>query len=330
MVALVHGTRTRAWRDGRVVAENFPPSEVSDYLAQEGTTVWMDECEPDESDLAAIAEELGLHPLAVEDAVHEHQRPKIDHYPSHMFMTAYQAYLDPDTNVLAKAEVAAFITANALVTVRKSEGFDIDAVVGRWDEADPELARSGVAFLIHGLLDFVVDTQYTTMDKLDSAVDGLEDALFGDAPTDQTMQRQTFELRKSLVDLRRVVLPMREVVNTLLRRDLRFVDETVQPYFQDVYDHVLRISEQADSLRDMIANIYDTQLNLRSNRINVMMKQVTSWAAIAVVPTAVTGWYGMNVPYWGFGHKSGLYWSIGILLGLSGALYLLFKRKGWL
>ena len=322
--------RTRVYRAGVLELQDFAPADISNYLAEPDTVVWFDLCAPDEKDLATISEELGLHPLAVEDAVHEHQRPKVDHYASHLFLTAYSAILDPETAALTTAEISAFITTNALVTVRKSEAFDIQALMARWDGATSEMMKSGVSFLVHGLLDYVVDSQFDAIQVLDTEIEGLEDQLFAESVQDTTMQRHTYELRKSLVMLRRIVLPMREVVNTLLRRDLKIIDQTMMPYFQDVYDHVLRASEWTESLRELVTNIYETHLNLRGNRLNVIMKQVTSWAAIIAVPTAVTGWYGQNIPYPGFGHTSGLWASIIVTVTLSGALYILFRRKGWL
>ena len=322
--------RTRLYRDGALVKKDFPPADISDYLGDDGVIVWFDLCEPDEADLATISEELGLHSLAVEDAVHEHQRPKVDRYETHLFLTAYSVALDADSGALSSAEIAAFVTPKALVTVRKSPDFCIDEVTRRWDDAGSELRSSGVSLLLHGLLDYIVDTHFEAIQSLDSEVEGLEDQLFSENVKDTAMQRRTFQLRKSLVLLRRVVLPMREVVNTLMRRDIHVIDATTMPYFQDVYDHVLRAGEWTESMRDMIANIYDTHLNIRGNRLNVIMKQVTSWAAIIAVPTAVTGWYGQNIPYPGFGHLSGLWSSIGVTLILSGLLYLLFRRKGWL
>ena len=155
-------------------------------------------------------------------------------------------------------------------------------------------------FLLHGLLDYVVDSHFVAVEQLDAAVDGLEDQLFDEVTTDAQMQRRTFQLRKSLVNMRRLVLPMREVVNSLMRRDLKVVDDQMGPYFQDVYDHVLRVTEWTDSLRDLLANILETRLTVRGNRLNVIMKKVTSWAAIIAVPTAVTGFYGQNLPYPGF------------------------------
>jgi magnesium transporter len=322
-------SRTRLYRNGVLEAEDFPASEISDHLADPSSVVWFDLCDPDAEDLAAISEELGLHPLAVEDAVNDHQRPKLDRYATHLFLNVYSVDLDDGTGQLVKHEVSAFVTSQALVTVRKAEGFRIDQVVDRWDQA-PDLAKFGVGFLLYGLLDFVVDTHFEAVQTMDAQIESLEEQLFDDDPKDNELQRRTFELRKSLVVLRRVVLPMREVVNSLLRRDLHVVDQEILPYFQDVYDHVLRATEWTESLRDLVTTIYETHLTVRSNHLNVIMKQVTSWASIIAVPTAVTGFYGQNVPYPGFGHVSGLWTSTLITLGLSGTLFVVFKRKGWL
>jgi magnesium transporter len=321
--------RTRLYRNGILEAEGFAVADVSDHLADPSAVVWFDLCEPTEADLASISEELGLHPLAVEDAVQEHQRPKLDRYSSHLFVTAYSVALDTTTGQLATSEVAAFVTSNALVTVRKSPDFDIDAVLRHWDQA-PDLAVHGTGFLLHGLLDYVVDTHFTAVQSLDTQVEGLEDGLFEETPRDKEMQLRTFQLRKSLVTLRRVVLPMREVVNSLLRRDLHALDAEMVPYFQDVYDHVLRATEWTESMRDLVTTILETHLTVRGNRLNVIMKQVTSWAAIIAVPTAVTGFYGQNVPYPGFGHPAGFWASSLLTLGLAVALFIVFRRKDWI
>jgi len=322
-------SRTRLYRNGVLEAEGFPIAQVSEYVADESAVVWFDLCQPGAEDLATISEELGLHALAVEDAVAEHQRPKLDRYESHLFVTAYAVALDTASGQIDTSEVAAFITHNALVTVRKDERFDIDQVVARWNQS-PDLAKYGVAFLLYGLIDYVVDTHFDAVTVLDGEIERLEDQLFDDHPKDREMQRRTFQLRKSLVTLRRVVLPMREVVNSLLRRDLNVIDPTMQPYFQDVYDHVLRATEWTDSLRDLVTTILETYLTVRSNRLNVIMKQVTSWAAIIAVPTAVTGFYGQNVPYPGFGQPGGFWTSTLVTLALSGTLYVVFRRRGWL
>ncbi len=321
--------RTRLYRNGVLEAEDFPVADVSDHLADPSAVVWFDLCEPSAADLASISEELGLHPLAVEDAVQEHQRPKLDRYDTHLFVTAYSVALDAATGQLAVREVAAFVTGNALVTVRKSPDFDINAVIKHWDQS-ADLAAHGTGYLLYGLLDYVVDTHFDAVMSLDTQVEGLEDGLFEENPRDQEMQIRTFQLRKSLVTLRRVVLPMREVVNSLLRRDLHTIDAEMMPYYQDVYDHVLRATEWTESLRDLVTTILETYLTVRGNRLNVIMKQVTSWAAIIAVPTAVTGFYGQNVPYPGFGHIDGFWTSSLLTLGLAVALFMIFRRKDWI
>jgi magnesium transporter len=321
--------RTRLYRNGVLENENFPPAEVSDLVSDPAATVWLDMCFPTEEDLATISEELGLHKLAVEDAVYEHQRPKVDRYDSHWFLTAYGVRLDPDTGTLAKSEVAAFLTERALVTVRKDQHFDIDAVVARWDSA-AELAKGGVGFLAHGLLDYIVDGYFDAVQALDDEIEALEDLVFADHVDHRELQRRFLRLRKSLVTLRRVVLPMREVVNSLMRRDHQLATDELLPYYQDVYDHVLRASEWTESLRDMITTLRETQLNLQGNRLNMIMKKVTSWAAIIAVPTAVTGFYGQNVPYPGFEQSWGFWFSLIIMILLSAGLFVLFRRRDWL
>ncbi|PZS24167.1 MAG: magnesium transporter [Pseudonocardiales bacterium] len=317
------------YRSGVLELEDFPVQDISEHIKQPGVTVWLDMCAPDADDLATISEELDLHRLAIEDAGQERQRPKLDRYDSHLFVTSYAVALDMTSGELDTFEVAVFVTHNAVVTVRKSERFDIDGVVARWD-ASPDLAKHGVSFLLHGLLDYVVDGHFAAVQTLDDEIETLEDLLFDDQSSDLSVQRRSFELRKSLVRLRRVVLPMREVVNSLMRRDLHSFDEAMTPYYQDVYDHVLRATEWTESLRDLVTTVLETNLTIQGNRLNVITKQVTSWAAIIAVPTAITGFYGQNVPYPGFSHESGFYVSTIAIVVLSVGLYILFRRRDWI
>ena len=327
-----NGTRcvahTRAYRDGVVVEEGFDVSLLSDHLDVPGTLVWLDLDAPSLEDLEVLVEELGLHPLAVEDAVHEHQRPKLDRYEDHLFLSSYVADIDPTTAQLTTHEVDAFVTERALVTVRRRPEVRVEELLARWDGSG--LPVTSVAHLLHGLLDFVVDGHFQAVQVLDEALDDLESVLFDARPRSRELQKRSFEIRKSLVLLRRVVLPMREVVNTLLRRDLQVVDEQMQPYFQDVYDHVLRATEWTESLRDLVSTILETNLTLQGNRLNEVMRNLTSWAAILAVTTAVTGFYGQNVPYPGFGEHSGFVSSVVVLLVGTGGLYVLLKKRGWL
>ena len=321
--------RTRLYRAGRLELEGFPVAQISDYLTDESAVIWLDLRDPDRDDLAVLSEEFGLHPLAIEDAVYDHERPKLDRYRTHLFMTAYGARLDTVTGKLVTSELSAFITGRALITVRKDDGLDIDAVVERWD-ASPDLAKFGVGFLLYGLLDYIVDGHFETVQSLDDTVEDLEDRLFSPTPQSLEVQRRSFELRKSLVLLRRIVNPMREVVNALMRRDLHIVAEDLMPYYHDIYDHVLRAADWTDSLRDLVTSILETNLTVQGNRMGVITKKVSSWAAIIAVPTLITGYYGMNVPYPGFDKKMGFTISIVAMAIAALALYITFKRKDWL
>jgi magnesium transporter len=321
--------RTRLYRGGKLELEGFPVAEISDYMTDEAVTIWLDLRDPDRDDLAVLSDEFGLHPLAIEDAVHEHERPKVDRYRSHLFLTAYGSRLDMPTGKLVTSELSAFVTPRALITVRKDDGLDIGAVVERWD-ASPDLAQFGVGFLLHGLLDYIIDGHFETVQSLDETVEALEDRLFAVIPQSLDVQRRSFELRKSLVLLRRIVIPMREMVNTLMRRDLHVVADDLMPYYHDIYDHVLRAAEWTDSLRDLVTSILETNLTVQGNRMNIITKKVTSWAAIIAVPTFITGFYGMNVPYPGFDKSIGFAVSLAAMVVAALVLYVVFKRKDWL
>jgi magnesium transporter len=321
--------RTRLYKGGRLAAQGFPVERISDHLADGPAVVWLDLRDPDRGDLAVLQEEFGLHPVAIEDALFDRERPKIDRYRTHLFMTAYSARLDEATGELATSEVSAFVLPHALITIRKDDGMDIGKVVERWDET-ADLAGHGVGYLLHGLLDFIVDGHFEAVQSLDDAVEELEDNLFDDKPGDLSVHRRSFELRKSLVLLRRIVLPMREVLNTLMRRDLPHVHDDLVPYYQDVYDHVLRATEWTESLRDLVTTILETNLTIQGNRMNVITKKVTSWAAIIAVPTFITGFYGMNVPYPGFSDHIGFIVATVIMLGSGALLYWIFRRNDWL
>src|SRR3984885_1489108 len=321
--------RTRVYRGGRLIEQGFPVAQISDHLVDTGSTVWLDLRDPDREGLLVLQDEFGLHPVAIEDALFDRERPKIDRYETHLFMTVYSARLDTATGELATSEMSVFILPRALITIRKDDGLDIGKVVETWD-ASPDLAKHGVGFLLYGLLDFIVDGHFDAVQSLDDAVEELEDNLFDDKPKNMSVHRRSFELRKSLVLLRRIVLPMREVVNTLMRRDVHIVDSELMPYYQDVYDHVLRATEWTESLRDLVTTILETNLTIQGNRMNLVMKKVTSWAAIIAVPTAVTGFYGQNVPYPGFAAHWGFWFSTALIILLSAALYWAFRRNDWI
>lgn len=325
--------RTRLWSGGVLQAENFPLADVSRHVAEQSSLVWVDLCNPDAAQLTELAGELGLDERAVRDI--DGERTKATRYATHTFLTVYGTGVgliipgDIESRLLT-ARISIIVLPTAVVTVRHENDpqrtvFDIDEVVRRWDD-NSDLLRKGSPALLHELLDVVVDEQFDTIQQLDDAIEALEDGLFDDTGDNRTIQRNTYRLRKELVELRRIVLPMREVVNTIRRSDTADLDG----WYADLYDNVIRAGEWTESLRDMITTVFETNLSLQDARLNIVVKKLTGWAAIIAVPTLVTGWYGQNVPYPGFSQVSGVVTSALLSVITSVVLYVMFRRRGWI
>jgi magnesium transporter len=323
------GPMTRVYRKGILEAEGFPVSDVSEHLVDPETIVWVDLSGPTKEELHELAAELGLHELAVEDALEPHQRPKLDRYATHLFLSCNAVRVDVDAGRLNETEVDAFINERWLITVRENDLFPIDRVLERWDRS-PDLAAYGVSFLLYGLLDVIVDGYFDTIQAFDEYYERVSDGIFADRPLDPAKQRHWFDMRRAMVRFHRLVVPMREAISSLMRREHSPIAEELYPYFQDVYDHILRVGESSDSLRDLVSTIVETNLSLRDYRQNLIVKKVSSWAAIIAVPALVTGYYGMNVPYPGFSQPWGVVASGILIIGASVGLYWLFRRANWL
>jgi magnesium transporter len=320
---------TRVYRKGVLDGENFPVADVSEYLEQPDTVVWVDFCAPSKGQLHELAAELGLHELAVEDALSPHQRPKLDRYESHLFVACKAVAVDTTAGTLDEIEIDAFVHDRWLITVRKSDGFPVQGVLDRWDRS-PDLAAHGVAFLLYGLLDVVVDGYFEAISRFDDYYEDVSEGIFSDKPLEPYQQRNWFEMRRAMVRFHRLVVPMREAVSSLMRREHAVVPEELYPYYQDVYDHILRVSEASGSLRELVGTIVETNLSLRDYRQNQIVKKVSSWAAIVAVPALITGYYGMNVPYPGSGTTAGVIASTSLIVVMTLGLYLLFRSRDWL
>ncbi|MBU9762314.1 magnesium transporter CorA family protein [Mycobacterium sp. TNTM28] len=333
----------RIWRSGRPV-DGFSFSAISDCLADEDVLLWADIFEPDHQTLSELATELGLNIWAVEDSLAPMERTKTSVYHTHTFFTVYAVSTrdpgstgaaDPSASSLIRHRISAFVLPRALITVRlgsaehAAQEFDVDEVSRRFDELGGQ--QYGVGALVHGLLDVVVDGHFAAVQALDDAVESLEDELFLERGPRRGLQRRTFRLRKDLVHLRRVVLPMREVVSTIQHRRFDAPNgSALDPLYADLYDHVLRASEWTESLRDLITAVFETNLSLQDARLNVVMKKLTGWAAIIAVPTAITGFYGQNVLYPGINTAVGFVVSTVLIVVLVAVLYVMFKRRDWL
>lgn len=325
--------RGRVWRHGKP-QEDFEFASISDYLAEAETLVWCDIYDPDHAILKDLAKELDLDNWAVEDAIADAERTKAAVYRSHTFFTVYAVDVkdpppeDDSESSLEIHRISGFVLPRGLITVRLSPNFDVDAISQRFDELGGQ--QYGVGSLVHGLLDVVVDGHFDAVQSLDDGIEAVEDDLF-EQNVRKGLQRKTFRLRKDLVELRRVVLPMREVVNSIQHRRLDAkTSPELDPMYADLYDHVLRASEWTESLRDMITTVFETNLSLQDARLNTVMKKLTGWAAIIAVPTAITGFYGQNVTYPGIDTVAGFITSTSLITLVVLILYWMFKRRDWL
>ncbi|MFK4484744.1 MULTISPECIES: magnesium transporter CorA family protein [unclassified Curtobacterium] len=321
--------RTRAWRNGDAAERDFPVDRISDLVADADTFVWVDYTDPVHDDLVQVEQELGIHALAVEDAVEHGQRPKLDRYRDSLFLVVYDVGGLGEDGELVTHEVKAFVTEHALVTIH---GADVDtAAMEHRLDANADVADHGVPWLVWALLDAVVDHATETVEDIERRIDALEDDLFERGnPREQQIQRRSFRLRKALGVMRRLVVPTRDSVGSLLHGDAETISDGIRPYFRDVEDHLVSISDSVEQLRDAVSSVLDTNLNLSSNRQNTVMKKVTSWAAIIAIPTAITGFFGQNVTFPGEGAWSGLYVSLALIVASSLVLYRVFKARDWL
>jgi magnesium transporter len=323
---------TRLYQHGKVVAQDFTLDRVPAMLDDHpGAVLWLDLLSPGPADLAAVGELFDLHPLALEDAVQDHERPKLDRYRHHLFLNVYALSVTTGAgrSQATRTEISAFVTERALITVRKSPG-DTDRLVDRWDADAGLMASGGVAFLLHGLLDVVVDGHYEATQQLDAAMDDVEDDLLGEGGAPRPVRMHGVELRRTTATVRRVVAPMPDLVARAMRTDTGLLDEHLLPYYRDVEDHAKHTVDQIEHLRDRIEGLLQADLAEQGNVLNDVTRKLAAWAAIIAVPTAITGYFGQNVPYWGYERFWGFLLSLGMIVVSATGLYLFFKRRGWL
>lgn len=322
---------SRVWRNGQVIDDDVSPDDMIGVAQDPDCLVWLDLVKPSESQMREIASHFHISETAAEDALAPHERPKLSVSDTHAFFTVYATHMhaaDTDTGErLTTHRISGIVLPKALVTIRLDDAVDMTEIVRRWDE-NPDLTSHGPSALVHGLLDVVVDGHFEAIQALDESLDTLEDALFEDRTPGREFQVALYGLRKDLVRLRRITLPMREVVNGVVRHTSG--DGALRAWYEDLYDHVLRASEWTESLRDLVASIFETNLALADARLNTVTKKLAAWAAIIAVPTAITGWFGQNIPYPGYDKPSGLFLSTALIIVTVALLYVVFRRKDWL
>ena len=314
---------------GEPEGHRFGPGSM-DTLS-EGEWCWFDVVDPTLDDLSTLQAELGLHPLTVEDAQHQQQRPRVELFADHAFVVVRPLTVAASGDV-AETEIHAFVSNRWLVTLRFAPAYDLAGVVRRW-EANGTLAGGGTGVALYMLIDEVADGYLNLVETLEDRADDLEDRVFGRGRVEGDpgdLQTQILRLRRDVVRLRRSAMPLRQAIDTI-HDELWSLNRELLPYYRDVAEHLLRSVELADNVRDSLTTILEVRTAQAANQLNEVMKKLTAWAGIILVPTLIAGIYGMN-----FEGIPELHWSVGYPLALgmmavsSTALYLVFKRNEWL
>ncbi|WP_409469849.1 magnesium and cobalt transport protein CorA [Streptomyces sp. HC307] len=329
------------YRDGARVESSKPltPHEAMRRVRRDGGFVWIGLHEPTEAEFAGIASEFGLHPLAVEDAVQAHQRPKLERYDDSLF-TVFKTihYVEHDeltanSQVVETGEVMCFTGRDFFITVRHGGQGSLRALRHRLQD-DPELLAKGPSAVLHAIADHVVDGYIAVADAVQDDIDEVETEVFspGRKGTPRgTDAGQIYQLKREVMEFKRAVSPLMRPLQLLSERPMRLIDPDIQKYFRDVADHLARVQEQVTGFDELLNSILQANLAQASVAQNEDMRKITSWAAIIAVPTMVCGVYGMNFDYmpelrWKFGYPM----VLGITAMICFGIHRTLKRNGWL
>ncbi|ALV33736.1 MULTISPECIES: magnesium and cobalt transport protein CorA [Streptomyces] len=329
------------YRDGARVQTPQPmtPHEAMRSVRRDGGFVWIGLHEPTESEFSGIASEFGLHPLAVEDAVQAHQRPKLERYDDSLF-TVFKTihYVEHDeltanSEIVETGEVMCFTGRDFFITVRHGGQGSLRALRHRLQD-DPELLAKGPSAVLHAIADHVVDGYLAVADAMQDDIDEVETEVF--SPGRGGVARgvdsaRIYQLKREVLEFKRAVSPLLRPMQLLSERPMRLIDPDIQKYFRDVADHLARVQEQVFSFDELLNSILQANLAQASVAQNEDMRKITAWAAIIAVPTMVTGVYGMNFDsmpelHWHYGYPTVLCVTVALCVGIHRSL----KRNGWL
>ena len=311
-------------RDEAVVVER-PTEQIAEHRDK---PCWIDIPDRTSGELARVAKDLNLHPLAVEDATQRDERPKIDQYENHYFIVFY-AIESPSPGVVRYHEFSIFVVPNAIVTVHDGDCEGRKQVEKRFREG--RLHTTGL--LLHALLDTMVDGYFAVVDQFGERIELLEEFVAdeSDAKEMRTPLKELFLVKRDLLHLRKTIAPERDVMQVLIRGDIRELREPGRrAYFQDVYDHIIRVTDEIDTFRELTSNVIDAYLAAASNRLNQVMKVLTSVATVLLVLTLFTGFFGMNFQALPFDNIDVFLGGMALMIASAVLVTFYFKRRGWL
>src|SRR3981189_503368 len=314
------------YQEGRKLAD-IDKREISDYLSRPGTFVWVALKDPTAEELAEMQEEFGLHPLAVEDAQHGHQRPKIEEYGDSLFVVLNTVEVAGDE--LKVGEVDIFVGRNYILTVRLRTERGFQDVRARC-EREPDLLKNGSGYVLYALMDAVVDRYFPVLDAVEMELENIEDQLFTGSTPRSNIER-LYYVKQKLTTLKHATGPLLEYTGKLFGGRVPGVCSGLGEYFRDVYDHLVRLNQSIDAARDTVTTAIQVNLAMITIGESEVTKRLAAYAALVAVPTMIVGIYGMN-----FEHMPELKWSFGyplvmaVRVAIDGYLFYRFRKAGWL
>jgi magnesium transporter len=298
------------------------------HATEPGDFVWVGLYQPGEAELADVADSFGLHPLAVEDAVKAHQRPKLDRYEDSLFLVLKTLWYVDETDQVETGEISLFVGLDFVVTVRHGRGSQLQSARAHLEAREGVLTH-GPSAVVYAVCDTVVDGYLDVVNELQTDVDEVETSVFSPARTHDEIRIYT--LKREIAEVRRAVLPLREPMRRFSEGMVRGMDPNAAPFYRDVLDHLNQAAEVVADLDGLLSTAFDAHLARVAVQQNSDMRKITAGVALVVVPTLIAGVYGMNFDHmpelgWMFGYP----WALGLMIGASAALWALFKRSGWL
>lgn len=301
--------------------------QISELLMRPRTLIWLDLEQPTTEELTLLHDEFGFHPLAIEDAIQTHERPKIETYPGYYLIIFYSIEYDADRQTLNFLPITLFVGVNYLVSIRTGPVRHVQQTLTRW-QANGYVPGYQISSILYALIDAIVDDYFIVLDMLGEQIDAVEDAIFQRGR--QEIASEIFTLKKDLLLLRRIVAPERDILNVLLRQEIRIFQPRELAYVRDVYDHLVRITESIDLYRDLLSSALDSYLSLQGNQLNQLVKVLTLWSIILMACSLVAGIYGMNFVLmpeleqpWGYP------FALSLMITIAVSLAIYFKRRRW-
>ena len=313
------------YRDGQRVRE--APLTHEGLALEPGEFVWIGLYDPTDAEIEILVDRFKLHPLAVEDALAAHQMPKVEVYGRELFVVARTAMKIDDR--LAYGETHVFVGEDHVVSIRHGSARAHNHLRTQL-EASPLQLKKGPDFVLHGILDFIVDAYAPSVDDVEDSVLEMEQRTL-DAFLSRLEIRRLFTLRRELLKFRRILGPMEEVLGRLQSLDLPCIDPDVRPYFRDVGDHVRRVNSRLGGLNDILSSVFEVANLLEQQRQGLITRKLAAWAAILAVPTAIAGIYGMNFEFmpelhWRYGYLG----ALALMASICTGLFVTFKKTKWL